>query len=139
MNRISRELIDIAREFNATEYDDFARLTMGFDKGTKQQRYDILQISVDKVKSRIGAADRAFQFINGLLTQLFVDFRENVPESCFFIRMIFKTLPNHSELKRYSPPGSSFRPCPILPLNCTLSVKSGKWQFPVCKVNLISR
>ena len=36
MNRISRELIDIAREFNATEYDDFARLTMGFDKGTKQ-------------------------------------------------------------------------------------------------------
>ena len=67
MNRISRELINIAREINATDYGDFTRLTIGFDKGTKQQRYDILQIAVDKVKSRIGAADLAFQFINGLL------------------------------------------------------------------------
>ena len=67
MNRISRQLLKIAREINATEYDDFTRLTMEFDKGTKQQRYDILQIAVDKVKSRIGAADLAFQFIDGLL------------------------------------------------------------------------
>ena len=67
MNRISRELRLIARQINATEHDDFVRLTMLFDKSTKQQRYDILQIAVDKVKSRIGDADLAFQFIDGLL------------------------------------------------------------------------
>ena len=68
MNRISKELLKIAREINATEYDDFKRLTQGFDKKNKQQRYDILQIAVDKVKNgRMGVADLAFQFIDGLL------------------------------------------------------------------------
>ena len=36
MNRISKQLLKIAREINATEYDDFKRLTQGFDKKNKQ-------------------------------------------------------------------------------------------------------
>ena len=51
MNRISKQLLKIAREINATQYDDFARLAQGFVKDTKQQCYDILQIAVDKLKS----------------------------------------------------------------------------------------